>query len=618
MRSCFVSLVFCLLCFAFATAQVCDGNLGENIFEDGDFGFGSDNVLLTDPGIAPGYIYTTDVPPPDGYYTLTNNTATWLNLYPTWLTIQDNSNNLEGYMMVVNASFSPGLFYEQQVDDLCENTLYEFSADVINLIRVGIGGHIRPNVSFMLDNITMYNTGDIPQTDNWNTYGFTFTTGPGQTSVTLSLRNNAPGGIGNDLAIDNITFLPCGPLAQILPEEVESICEDGDPIEIFATVTGEQYNTPFFQWQQSFDEGLTWEDISGANGMSFFHTEVNTGFYYYRYLLANSSSSLDNSKCRVVSNVKVIEVVPKFWNVIDTICEGLTYVQGNSMYSEAGIYTDSLISSIGCDSIVTLDLTIVPDMGIQAEVTTTSPVCFGETGGSIMIENLSGGYLPYNFVIDGEIMTDLPLITNLLAGNYEVLIQDRFGCNLTLEALIENPEQFIIELGPDWSIQLGESVEIEAMVNDELIASTWSPEVEGCAMDCLGFEIFPTNSQYYYLTAVSDDECVAVDSVFIEVEKIRKVYIPNIFSPNFDGINDYFAPIVIAPNVESIQSFQVFNRWGAVVYEGRDFISGASSSGWDGTFKGKPANVGVYVYLAEIRFLDGELIQYSGDVLLLR
>lgn len=618
MRSCFVSLVFCLLCFAFATAQVCDGNLGENIFEDGDFGFGADNVLLTDPGIAPGYTYTTDVPPPDGYYTLTNNTATWLNLYPTWLTIQDNSNNLEGYMMVVNASFSPGLFYEQQVDDLCENTLYEFSADVINLIRVGIGAHIRPNVSFMLDNITMYNTGDIPQTDNWNTYGFTFTTGPGQTSVTLSLRNNAPGGIGNDLAIDNITFLPCGPLAQILPEEVESICEDGDPIEIFATVTGEQYNTPFFQWQQSFDEGLTWEDISGANGMSFFHTEVNTGFYYYRYLLANSSSSLDNSKCRVVSNVKVIEVVPKFWNVIDTICEGLTYVQGNSMYSQAGIYTDSLISSIGCDSIVTLDLTIVPDMGIQAEVTTTGPVCFGETGGSIMIENLSGGYLPYNFVIDSEIMTDLPLITNLLAGNYEVLIQDRFGCNLTLEALIENPEQFIIELGPDWSIQLGESVEIEAMVNDELIASTWSPEVEGCALNCLGFEIFPTNSQYYYLTAVSDDECVAVDSVFIEVEKIRKVYIPNVFSPNFDGINDYFAPIVIAPNVESIQSFQVFNRWGAVVYEGRDFISGASSSGWDGTFKGKPANVGVYVYLAEIRFLDGELIQYSGDVLLLR
>jgi hypothetical protein len=55
--------------------------------------------------------------------------------------------------------------------------------------------------------------------------------------VSLSLRNNAPGGIGNDLALDNITFRPCGPLAQILPEEIESICEDGMPIDLEATIT---------------------------------------------------------------------------------------------------------------------------------------------------------------------------------------------------------------------------------------------------------------------------------------------------------------------------------------------------------------------------------------------
>lgn len=598
--------------------QVCDGNLGENIFEDGDFGSGDANLFPTDPGIAPGYTYTLNTPPSDGFYTLTNNTGDWTGLYQTWLVLQDNSNDTDGYMMVVNASFDPGLFYEQEVDGLCENTLYEFSADIINLIQSGVGGHIAPNVSFLIDNASQYTTGNIPQNQQWNTYGFTFTTGPGQTSVILSLRNNAPGGIGNDLAIDNISFQPCGPLAQILPDDLESICEDGDPLEIFATVTGGQYDNPTFQWQQSFDQGATWEDIPGANGMSFFHSEVASGFYYYRYLLANSLDNLDNSKCRVVSNIKIVEVVPKFWNIIDTLCEGLTYFQGDNTYEQTGIYVDSLISSIGCDSIVTLDLTFIPDLGLQADISTTSPICFGETGGSIMIENITETYPPYNFVIDGSFNTDLPLITNLLAGAYEVAIFDRYGCSYTTEVFIQPPEEFVIDLGPDWNIQLGEPVQIDATTNDVIVSSTWVPEVPDCAGDCLDFEIFPTESSFYYLSAISDDDCLAVDSVFINVEKIRKVFIPNVFTPNFDGFNDYFAPIVIAPNVQSVQNFQVFNRWGAVVYEGKNFIPDPFTGGWDGTFKGKPAEVGVYVYLADVLFLDGEVVQYSGDVMLVR
>jgi len=84
--------------------------------------------------------------------------------------------------MVVNASNSPGLFYEQTVTGLCENTLYEFSADIINLIRIGIANHIEPNVSFLLNGVELFSTGNIPSTDSWNTYGFTFSTQVGQQS----------------------------------------------------------------------------------------------------------------------------------------------------------------------------------------------------------------------------------------------------------------------------------------------------------------------------------------------------------------------------------------------------------------------------------------------------
>jgi hypothetical protein len=104
-----------VLCFwEIGSAQVCGGNIGENIFTDGDFGSGFANLLTPDPMIAPGYDYTTSPPPSDGFYVLSNNLSNWGSLYPTWLPIGDNSDDPFGYMMVVNASFSPGLFMNRR------------------------------------------------------------------------------------------------------------------------------------------------------------------------------------------------------------------------------------------------------------------------------------------------------------------------------------------------------------------------------------------------------------------------------------------------------------------------------------------------------------------------
>ena len=134
----------------------CTGNLGDNIFTDGDFGSGAANILTPDPQIAPGYTYEFNPPPVDGSYTITNNTTSWGSFASNWANIGDNSSDPNGYMMVVNASFDPGLFYQQQVDDLCDNTLYVFSADVYNLI-IGLN-EIKPNVSFLLDGNVVYET----------------------------------------------------------------------------------------------------------------------------------------------------------------------------------------------------------------------------------------------------------------------------------------------------------------------------------------------------------------------------------------------------------------------------------------------------------------------------
>ncbi len=602
-----------------AYSQVCDGNLGDNIFTEGDFGTGSANVLLTNPGIAPGYLYEISPPPVDGFYTMTTNTSLWSNLYGTWLAIPDNSNDPNGYMMVVNASFEPGLFYEQEVNDLCENTLYEFSADVINLIQSGVTDHIKPNVSFLIDNVVQYSSGDIPQNETWNTYGFTFTTGPGQTSVVLSLQNNAPGGIGNDLALDNITFRPCGPLAQILPQTIESICEDGNPINLNATVSGGQYDNPAIQWQISLDEGATWMDIPGANDLTYTHNILSSGFYYYRYLLANGSANLSNSKCRVISNVKIVEVVPKFWFLSDTLCSGLTYVSGNDSYTQTGIYVDSLISSLGCDSIVTLDLTFLPDQGITALVEVENPVCAGVPTGIITVSNVNNTYDPYEIFINEMMISEGIPSEGYNADSYVLTIVDQYGCFFEAPVVITDPIEFTVDVGPDQSVPLGQAVSIDPVSNLPIDNFSWSPEVADCPTnDCLSFNFVPTMSNTYVLSAFSEFGCLAVDSLFIQVEDLRQVFVPNLFSPNGDGTNDYFFPQVGVPNVTAIERLQVFNRWGGVVYEASSILPNDELSGWDGTFKGEALDNGVYVYVVEVLFLDGVIRQYSGSITLMR
>ncbi len=610
-------IFFLLIISTQAAAQVCTGNLGENLFPQGDFGSGTANIPPDDPMLAPGYIYTTAPPPLDGFYTITNNTGVWPGLFGTWLAIGDNSPDPNGYMMVVNASFAPGLFYEQQVDGLCENTLYSFSADIINLIRPNVN-ELPPNVSFLIDGTMQFSTGNIPESGQWITHGFTFTTAPGQTSVLLSLRNNAPGGIGNDIALDNISFRPCGPEALVLTDATTNICEGGMPIEITANIVGNQYDTPVYQWQQSFDGGVTWVNIPGANAATFMHTDLAAGMYYYRYLLANAPDNLLNFSCRVISDVEIINIPSAVFSISDTLCQGLAFPLGDSLYSLTGIYTDSLTTTTGCDSIVTLDLTIIPDTQIDASFMTENPSCSFLQDGSVGLEMITGGAPPFEVYINGELDND-QMAFNLGGGDYVYRIEDRYGCTFEDTLRLTTPIPFTVDLGDDISIELGEAVVLSPIFSLPVEDFTWSPAAAiNCEPDCSNPTFTPTNSLTVFINATSTMACVASDSLRINVDVIRKIFIPNVFSPNDDGTNDTFTIFGGIPDVQEIEQLTIYDRWGGLIFQQNNFPPNDITLGWNGTARGKTLNPGVYAYAARVRFIDGELIEYSGGVSLVK
>ena len=462
----FPAILFFLLIQNFLSAQatLCGGSLGSNIFSGGDFGSGSATIYPSDPDLAPGFLYTTQVPPGDGRYTLTNDMSKWPSIWPTWLQIGDNSEDPRGYMMVVNASQTPGIFYEQLIDNVCENTLYEFSADAINLIRNGTGGHILPDISFYINDVLQYTTGPIPQDEMWHTYGFTFTSGSGQSTLKLTLRNNAPGGGGNDLALDNIVFRACGPNANIALQAGGNFCESELPL-LTAQIDSD---TGFVQWQMS-DDSLNWTDMSNANTRTYKTQDLLPGKYYYRFLYATTSSNLANSKCRIISAPISFEILPSFYTATAIVCEGLSYAFGDSVYHEAGFYQHAFTRDNQCDSIVTLELILHPDPLIITDYEIIAPSCEGAEDGSIRILSVTGVEPPYTLTINDWL--DVPPQSAMIvpAGVYTAVVSDEYGCFDRQELIVPDGPPLQIRTIEDTSLLYGQRLVVGHLIQSTCI-----------------------------------------------------------------------------------------------------------------------------------------------------
>lgn len=305
-------ILFAFTQFTILHAQLCTGSLGDPVVNI-NFGSGSNNTGYTPTN---AYTFTTNVCPDDGFYTITSSTSGCFN--NTWHTITSDHTG-HGSFMLVNASYLPGDFFLTTITDLCPNTNYEFAAWIMNVLTNRSG--IKPFVTFTIETpdgtiLQEYQTGDIPQTPGpeWKQYGFYFTTPADNPVIVLRMRNNAPGGLGNDLALDDITFRPCGPVITSIIEgysDTVNICEDAFASFRFAGNASSAYTNPAYQWQSSSDSGTIWTDITGATTENFTSPSFSqTGAYWYRVAVTDERFTGIRS-CRIASNNLIINVHPK-------------------------------------------------------------------------------------------------------------------------------------------------------------------------------------------------------------------------------------------------------------------------------------------------------------------
>lgn len=279
-------------------------------------------------------------------------------------------------------------------------------------------------------------------------------------------------------------------------------------------------------------------------------------------------------------------------------------------------YSITVTDANNCTATTSLQL---GDVGnINADIITENALCFGDNNGIIAVENIVGGMPPYAYSLDGEIYSVSNAFFGLAAGAYSVYIQDAMGCVSIFGTVITQPNELLVDLGADVTLQAIDSIQLFAQTNTlDSIIYMWSPSNGLSCTDCPNPIVITLDTMTYSVIITTADGCQAYDDITINVDKGINVFIPNAFTPNNDGVNDTFI-IHGGGGVTGVLVLDIYDRWGELVFENANFSVNDHSEGWDGTFKGKQMNPAVFVYYTEVEFLDGTTAVYKGEFTLLR
>ncbi len=302
-----------------------------------------------------------------------------------------------------------------------------------------------------------------------------------------------------------------------------------------------------------------------------------------------------------------------------TAPNGQVYNQQNLTTSDPGNFQLIAVGENGCETTTSVSLEQMDDAPQIISSATISPSCYDEKDASISITEFEGEGDDFSFSLNGVNYSDINLFENLSAGNYAVGIIDSRGCESIKEIFVEPAQQLLVSLPDDIDIVLGEEVMLDFESNFEPQYIMWSNSQGEDFADVEELNLRPFNTMLYRITLMDEHDCSVSDEVVLNVKDNKDIaYVPNIFSPNNDGVNDVFS-VFASPQVEEISSFQVFTRWGELVYQINNLPPQENPDfGWDGTRNGKPMSSATFVYKAEFKLINGEKEMIVGDVVLMK
>jgi gliding motility-associated-like protein len=638
MNKIYISTLLVILLYTPSTAQIsCSGVWGQNIINQ-TFGQGNATNSWYGPlntyanGASTSTIFVGAAGPmggqlSDGHSGLVKTPS--VSTQGNWINVSDHTGNANGLMFLINApSTASTVFFEYPMDNLCPNTTLKLSVWILNVNDPSITSvptyqypnmtlnAIDPATNVVLGSST---SGNVAADQLWHQYSVVFNNGL-SSSVKLQLVNNSVGsGYGNDLAIDDITVQPCIPLTHILPKTDTAICKGGT-LNFNASVINSPYNPAEYQWQVSNDGGITWVNQGPASGnvnLNFNSVPLAPGIYMLRFITGPQGTT-NNTNCGAISDTSLIEVMARPHNIInESMCLGSTYNFFGRDIGFPGTY-DTLIKSGPndlCGTLTTLNLTTKPLPDIRI-VSNNIDLCEEDhIALKLLAPSAGAGYqwIKNDVLIPGETGTEYIASTG---GIYHVS-GTLNGCESISERIVvnERPLPIVSIVNENGTSCSYDTLSFKTGNESPTYFYNWFPEkafrnITG-SDGPLVMGTFDENT-IVRLTIYTSYGCHATDSTIAIVHPCCEVFTPTAFSPNTDGLNDFFNPVLEPGQI--LLSMKVFDRYGHMVYNNGDI-----KKGWNGNYiNGEPATNGVYMYQLQYTCSDNKPYYRKGDISLIR
>jgi gliding motility-associated-like protein len=310
------------------------------------------------------------------------------------------------------------------------------------------------------------------------------------------------------------------------------------------------------------------------------------------------------------------------WNFGDGGTSALQNPSHN--YTAPGFYTVRLIvtTANGCSdtAIKTNYIKVVASPVI--DISGNMPICMQQKltfKGIILQPDTSKITWFWNFGNGKTSISQNPLPVRYdTAGNYplRLIVTNSTGCADTVDQTVIVYPLPLIEAGPTKIIGAGSSFAINP-TGSPVIDYLWSPATGLSCTNCYNTVTTPKNTTTYTIKVADVNGCINTDNITIVVIcNDKNVFIPNTFSPNNDGVNDWFFPR--GTGLFAIQSMRIFNRWGEMVFQKVNLSPNDQFAGWNGKYNGKTLNADVYTYVIEIVCENSQILSYKGNITLIQ
>lgn len=279
------------------------------------------------------------------------------------------------------------------------------------------------------------------------------------------------------------------------------------------------------------------------------------------------------------------------------------------------LYRVQVVSDKGCINRDSINITVAQP--IKVSLPTAVSVCLGTA-----TQLTASGATTYQWINNTAGLSNTgianPMAASTTTTTYTVVGFDQYGCfkDTALTSVTVHNLPTVIA-GPDVETIGGTPYQLSAAASVDVVNWQWSPADYLSCATCASPIATPKMETAYVVTVANQWNCAAKDTVLLKLQcAIGHVYIPDAFTPNNDGKNDLF--YISGSGLKIIRHLRIYDRWGGVMFERRNFGLDDKSSGWDGKVNGQPVAGGTYVYVSEMECSSGELFVRKGTVTLIR